>query len=93
MKIKLNVKFEKARQKRFDEKEPEYGGKDNPKNYKNMSIAELMQRIIKQGEVIDRLLIGRCVSFGMTSKNDILKKELVDTANFCGMLWEKLGDK
>ena len=84
--MKLNKQFDKARQARLDEKSKEYDGKDNPKNYKNMSNYEL-SRLIKKDA--DELLHE-----GLTNPDNFTAKKLCcDISNRCQMLWERLGEK
>lgn len=75
----INKDFIKAMQERLDEKEKIYTGK---KNYKNMSLERLSDRI---GSTI-----GDFWRKFYCHKNTQVKKELIDLANFCWMLWEKI---
>lgn len=79
---KINKKFIEEMQSELDRKAPDYDGKDNPKNYKNMGVYELLDLI--DGDVG---YIGRTPSI---SKENFLKK-LIAIANRCWMIWERLG--
>lgn len=83
---KLNKQFEKARQKRLDEKSAEYDGKDNPKNYKNMSINQLWHEFEVTYAKLEKVSMEE-----VNPKVPETRKKLVDLSNFCSMLWERLG--
>jgi len=78
---KVSKDFIRACNRRFAEKEKVYGGKDNPKNYKNMKPLALLMRVLNQESIINRL---------GSMPSDELRKELVDTANLCELAWRKL---
>lgn len=79
---KVNKKFIEAMQKRLDEKEKIFTEK---LNYKNMDLVYLRDNLIKAAINVDE---------GYVHEDDEkFKKELVDLANFCWMLWERLEEK
>ena len=80
----VSVKFILAKQARFDKKNVEYYGINNPKNYKNMSYDQLIARIRDQQVEIDKAYAN--------GEIERLKKELVDTSNLCELLWRRLKD-
>lgn len=82
---KVNQKFIKDMQSDLDRKAPEYDGKDNPKNYKNIEVSYLKGRITGN---LDKLIINI-----YQDSPDIVRKQCVKVANFCWMLWERLEEK
>ncbi len=90
MRDKINKQFIKGMQGRLNEKNEEYGGKDNPKNYRNLPSYALFEMIDNDvQELLD--YYDEMVSENLDSleKENIMEK-LIDIANRCGMLWEKL---
>ena len=89
--MKLNKNFRAACQARLDEKSPEYDGKDNPKNYKNMALDCLWYRLMEQTK-LPEIVLGQDLLVNKCFKEET-KKELLDISNFCQMLWERLGER
>lgn len=82
---KISKGFGKARNKRFAEKEPDYGGKGNPNNWRNLRPETIVRDISYDAVTLDKLVyeqravdIKRC------------KKLCIDIANRCELLWRKL---
>ena len=92
MSILLNWEFIKARDARMQEKQKEYGGKDNPKNYKNMPYRDLLDRIDGTVKDLDLSYESEKLPF-KKSPFTKTRKELLDAANLCQMLWERLGEE
>lgn len=82
MKTKVNKEFIEAMQTRLDEKTSIYDGEDNPKNYKNLRGLTLINDIQEDSIKIEK---------AYALKNDSFAQEkLIDIANRCSMLWERL---
>lgn len=82
MTTKVNKEFLAAMQERLDEKEDVFTG---VLNYKEMTLYQLIGRLNEAG---DKLLV-----LYKDEPNDTkLREKLIDLANFCWMLWERLGE-
>ena len=79
--------FLMAKDARILGKESEYGGKDNPLNYMNMSMDDLWKRL---DDTYETLLIQ---SSKENPETELIRKKLIDLSNFCQFLWERLGWK
>jgi hypothetical protein len=73
---KVNQDFIKAMQLRLDMKDGIYKDK---KNYKNMHIGALISRLNKT-----------ILNMNSVYHEEDYLKELVDVANFCWMIWERV---
>ena len=84
----LNWEFIKAKDARMQEKQKEFGGKDNPLNYKNMEIWDLKNRLddtyCELTDVVPKV---------DDAEYTLTRKKLVDLSNFCEFLWVRLGEK
>jgi hypothetical protein len=89
---KINPKFIDAMQERLDEKEPEYGGEDNPKNYRNLSLHAINNLVGWHCKVFADLFFKFKHNYPDVKSEDV-KKKLADISNFCWMLWERLESK
>ena len=78
----VSKEFIELKQKRFNDKEPGYGGDDNPKNWKNMTQAKLHDRIMDQADVIHVVYLD-------SDDDELLEKELADMSNLCELLFRK----
>jgi hypothetical protein len=87
--IEVNKDFIKAMQKRLDEKEKIYTGE---LSYKNMLPETLWFRITEQTKIPEVTLTPNEHQELLVKKvfKDETLKELVDIANLCWMLWERL---
>jgi hypothetical protein len=79
---KVNEKFIEAMQKRLDEKEGTY---IEDLNYKNMDLVQLNTRLYSKWMEYKNMMVGSPLN-----KDEQMLKKLVDMANFCWMLWERL---
>jgi hypothetical protein len=78
----VNKQFIEACNTRLAEKEPFYGGDENPKNYKNMDEKDLVKDLFLDAGELD-LYIG-------AADKPKLRKLCIDISNRCWMLWERL---
>jgi len=85
---KVNKKFIKGMQSELDRKAPEYDGKDNPKNYKNMSIRDLWNLI--NADNADISMYIKHTDKGIIIVRDEVMKKLIAISNRCWMIWDKL---
>ena len=81
-KTEVNREFIKAMQSDLDRKAPEYDGKDNPKNYKNIEISYFVGRVTGN---LDKLITNI-----YQDSPDTVRQQCIEVANFCWMLWEKV---
>lgn len=82
---KVNPEFIKEMQAALDRKATEYNGKDNPKNYKNMSEYTLKNRLHEK--------MRDYFKFRLFWNKYALRKLLVAISNLCWMLWERLEEE
>ena len=68
-------------EKRMAEKDKEFIGKNN---YKNMKMSKLLKRWLTAGQLVTRFI--------QEGTDEFARKKLVDTANFCMMLFERMGE-
>lgn len=80
---KVNRKFIKVCDQRIKEKEPEYGGKNNPLNYRN----------IGEGKLVELIYWDTFILKHETHNVGFKQKLCIDIANRCSMLWEKLEEE
>jgi len=76
---KVNKQFINGMQSELDRKKLDYGGKDNPANYRNMSEKNLFNIIRSDIRYID--------SNPLSTRE--YRKKLIAIANRCWMIWEK----